>query len=290
MVEQAIIALDVGGSSIKSGVVLPDRGLVGEPTTTPIDSGADADTVLNIFTAIIVRHWHQLPAGVPPALALGFPGPFDYAAGVSRITGLAKYEALFGLNLRQHLTQWLRTLTGQEEWPLIFVNDAEAAILGEACDGAGQPYRRIMGVTLGTGIGSAFIADGVAIRDGDSVPPHGWVYPLLFRGTPADEVFSARGLLTRFDHAGIAVDDLEAAAHDPASHSILAEFGADLGMFLAPLASAFGADALLVTGGIARSFTLFEAALAKQLTIPMLAGVLGSKAPLLGLMRSYGNV
>ncbi|MEZ4637552.1 MAG: ROK family protein [Caldilineaceae bacterium] len=89
-----------------------------------------------------------------------------------------------------------------------FRNDAEAAIVGEARFGAGRGLHRLIGLTLGTGSGSAFLIGGVPQIGGPGVPPNGWIYPLLFEGTQADDVFSIRGLLGRCHAAEIAVDSV----------------------------------------------------------------------------------
>lgn len=279
-----VIALDVGGSSVKSGQVAPGGRLVGPVTTTPVDSHADADTILETFTQVIRTEQQRLPPDTYLlGLALAFPGPFDYAAGISYIQGVAKYESLYGINVGQALRERLRT----PDLAIRFRNDAEAAIVGEALYGAGRPYARLIGVTLGTGCGSAFVVNGHPVEKGPGVPPHGWLYPIPFQGRPADEVFSTRGLLARLRAAGVDVPDIPAAAQqaragDPSARAVFQTFGADLATFLAPFVAAFRAQAVLVLGGIARSFDLFGSALAKGLPIPVLPGQLGVRAGLLG--------
>src|SRR6185503_10624114 len=45
-----VIALDVGGTSVKSALVVPGGQVIGEPSITPIDSSSEADRILNTFT------------------------------------------------------------------------------------------------------------------------------------------------------------------------------------------------------------------------------------------------
>ncbi len=58
------------------------------------------------------------------------------------------------MNLKELLLERVST-----EYPITFRDDGESAIAGEAY-GAGKPYERLLGITLGTGIGSAFIING----------------------------------------------------------------------------------------------------------------------------------
>jgi glucokinase len=181
------------------------------------------------------------------------------------------------LRLRLHL----------EEIPILFRNDAEAAIVGEARYGAGQPYGRLIGVTLGTGCGSAFIENGLPVTSGPGVPPDGWVYPLLFHGNRVDDVFSRRGLEARLRTAGASTTDVKEAAETARAGDLIAlhvfeGFGRDLGEFLDPIATDFQAKILLVLGRIAEAIDLFGSELERRLSIPALPGQRGPDAALLG--------
>ena len=52
--------------------------------------------------------------------------------------------------------------------------------------------------------------------------------------------------------------------------------------FLAPFLSEFSAEALLVSGGIAKALPLFADTLQAGITVPVVRGTLGTKAALLG--------
>ena len=274
------IALDVGGSSVKSATVAPGGQVLGELCQTQVDSIATADEILGSLARAVAAHLaHEVPVGI----GLGFPGPFDYADGVSWITGVEKFEALYGLNVRAGLRQRL----GLGDVPILFRNDAEAAIVGEALYGAGRGRRRLIGVTLGTGLGSAFTINGLPVSTGPGVPAHGWLYSMPFQDQRADDCFSRRGLLARLQAAGYAWSDVrpaaEAAHHgEMAARQVFEAFGADLGTFLSPFVGAFGAEAVLITGGLAGALHLFAAPLQQALAVPVLAAQRGSAAPLLG--------
>jgi glucokinase len=298
-----IIALDVGGTSVKSAVVSLVGTIDGEVAVTPIDSAADAGSILQTLTDVIRHHVAQhdaqamrseaseaQPRSPLAGVAFGFPGPFDYQHGISYIRGVAKYESLYGVNMRTALRERLQS----GDLPILFRNDAEAAVVGESRYGAGRPYRRLIGVTLGTGIGSAFVVDGVPVVGCPGVPPNGWLYNVRFdagaRRAQADDVFSARGLLARLHAAGAATIDIPAAAaaarHGRPEGSALRRafqsFGSDLGVFLEPFAHKFAAEAVLVLGGLADTFDLFGPALLQRLPVPALTGQLGPRAALLG--------
>jgi glucokinase len=278
-----VIALDVGGTSVKSALVAPGGQVIGKPSITYIDSSGEADRILETFALIINTHLGESHTSDLLGVALGFPGPFDYQAGICLIQGVEKYGAIYGLNMRDAL----RARLDLGDLPILFRNDAEAAVVGEARYGDGRDYQRLIGVTLGTGCGSAFLLDGVPVTSGPSVPPNGWLYPMLFNGLRADDVFSSRGLEARLRAAGVTERNIKDAAETARAGDIVARqvfeaFGADLGSFLNPHAVAFAAEAVLVLGRIAGAIDLFGLSLRQTLSVPVLPGERGPDAALLG--------
>jgi glucokinase len=277
------IALDVGGSSVKSGVVRAG-GQVSYRAYAKLDATGPAEAIIAALQAAIERQLRRADRAWLRGIAFGFPGPFDYPSGVCYIpSGQHKYEAIYGLDLRAAL----RARLGMGDIPIVFRNDAEAAIVGEARYGAGRGYARVLGITLGTGLGAAFLANGVPVRAGDRVPPNGELYAEPFRGAMSDDTFSSRGLRARLQALDPAAGDVAAAAAaatagDARLRAGFAAFGADLGAFLEPYVRRFGAEAVLVLGGIARALELFQDSLAAALTVPAVAGALGTDAALLG--------
>jgi glucokinase len=163
-------------------------------------------------------------------------------------------------------------------------NDAEAAILGEARYGAGEPYSRLLGLTLGTGLGSAFLVNRELITEGADVPERGWLYTLPYGTQRADDVFSTRGLLARLHERGLEADDIACAIQRAGEDRTalidsFASFGADLGLFLEPFVSKFRADAVLITGGIAEAWDLFAPSLIGLFAVPVVKATLGRRAP-----------
>ena len=281
-----IIALDVGGSSIKSALVAAGPKIVGAVSVDPIDSQGSAAEIFETFSTIITGHLENCRAA--RGIVMAFPGPFDYEEGICLIQGQEKYDALYGLNLSQKLKE----LLGAPNLQIRYRNDAEAAILGEALYGGGAGFSRLLGLTIGTGLGSAFVADGIIVTEGAGVPDHGWLYAQPFGAQRADDVFSTRGLLARLREHGIQAKDIAsvismADQQDQALAEVFASFGSDLGRFLKPFVSNFRADAVLVAGGIAEGWDWFTPALEQSLPVPVVKGTLGKRAALLGAATLY---
>ena len=281
-----MLAFDVGGSSIKSALVEIGPRIVNNVSVDAIQSQGSAAEILNTLAVIITRHLQSCKD--VRRIAFAFPGPFDYERGICLIQNQEKYDALYSLDISAHLKEIL----DMPDLAFRYRNDAEAAILGEVLYGAGMPYSRLIGLTLGTGLGSAFVADEKLVTEGANMPYRGWLYSMPFGAHRADDVFSTRGLLARLREHGIHAIDIASAIHSPEhdSHAlaqVFVSFGADLGAFLMPFVSDFHADAVLVTGGIAEAWDHFSSSLSRSLSIPVLKGTLGRRAALFGAAALY---
>jgi glucokinase len=275
-----IAVLDVGGTSIKTGVV---RGADVElgPTLPTLASG-DAETILTRLAeaadaALELAGGDGRSSGAH-GLAVAFPGPFDLEAGAALIRGLHKFDAIHGVRLEPQLRD--RTAIGER--PLVFVRDNEAAGVGEAIAGAGRSHQRVLTITLGTGVGACLTDDGTPVETVGSLI----VERLARRPTQwgrADDVLSARGLAERL---GVDITALREAVADPARAGELSDHGRRLGTFLAPVVAEVGANAVVVGGGLVDAFERFGPSLRAALApTPCVPALLGARGPLLGAAR-----
>lgn len=250
-----IAALDVGGSSVKAGLV---DGLlvVGEVVVVDLDHTASRATLVDAFATAI-------EAVAPTDLvAIAMPDPFDHAAGVSLMHH--KFASLYGVDLSAAIVERL----GRRA-VIRFCNDAAAAVVGEAVAGAGHSHRRVLGITLGTGLGAAFAVDGRLVEQEAGITVGDAYRASLPDGRLADDAVSARAYVERLG-----------AASDPQAEA--AAFGRDLGTVVAQLADALGADMVVVGGGGADSFGAFAPSLRQALAAPVEPMSLGRAAPLIG--------
>ena len=256
---KSIVALDVGGSSVKSGLVLGDT--VDQLKTTSIDSKGDSETIIATFSDIINSY---SALNNIEGIAFSMPGPFDYERGISYMgPGQKKYEAIHGLNLKKSLLEKI-----PKTYQISFRDDGESAIVGEALFGAGRPYERLLGITLGTGIGSAFVVAGQPRYSGEGIIENTPLYDCLWENERADEVFSIRGLTSRLYKIGFIGEPkkaFELARSNQEIKTVFENWGNDLGQFLNAYATSFQAEAVLVQGGLSGAFDLFGDQMQKHL-------------------------
>jgi glucokinase len=260
-------ALELGGTHVTAARVEGGGVVPGSRARRPLRPDGDRAELLGaILEAAVAANRPEVGRW-----GVAVPGPFDYQHGICTISRVHKLDALHGVDLRAELAGVLRLGDGRQ---IRFLNDADAFLLGEWRAGAARGQRRCVGVTLGTGLGSAFLADGRIRATGAGVPPDGRLDLIPFHGRPVEETISRRGLLARYRACRPGSDlDVEqvaarARAGDPVARQTFAEVMAGLGEFLAPWLRRFGASGLVVGGSIARAWDLIDPALR-----PALAGL-----------------
>jgi glucokinase len=218
------------------------------------------------FMAIMLEAaaWTDVPAGAHWGVAM--PGPFDYDTGVGRYEGVGKFESLNGFDVRAAFTAGLANPPGR----VVFLNDADSFGLGEYTAGAARGFHRAICLTLGTGVGSAFIKDGVPLSEGPGVPQDGEAHFILWGGAELEETVSRRAIRrVYFERTGQNLDVHEIAELARSGSGVAGEvleraFQA-LGEAIAPCAENFGAEVIVLGGSITGSFDLIEAPFRKGL-------------------------
>lgn len=147
----AVVALDVGGTVIKSAVVLPDgRVHQGERHATRAADGPEAVLAAIVEIAAALAAKARADGLTPVAAGLAVPGVVDEAAGI------AAWSANLGFRdvpLRDLVAADLRL-------PTALGHDVRAGGLAEARLGAARGSRHVLFVAIGTGIAAASIVDG----------------------------------------------------------------------------------------------------------------------------------
>jgi glucokinase len=247
-------ALEIGGTHVSAALVSLDKRAidpVGVQRYALAPDGTRDELVRSIVTTA-----RQLSRPDVTRWGVATPGPFDYARGISLIRGVAKLDALYGADLRAELSAAL----GVEPRNVSFINDANAFLVGEWWAGAAQGGGRSIGITLGTGLGSAFISDGKIVESDPDVPPEGRLDLIPFRGEPVEETLSSRGLRALYGEDGADVVEIarRARAGEARAADVMHRFGSALGEFLARWVYLFIPTTVVLGGSIARSWDLWS--------------------------------
>lgn len=258
---ESVLVYDVGGSHVSATLCS-----VGDYRLGPVVIGDYADChSADAFVDLLHSLGVQASAGATASLGaeLAMPGPFDYARGISHMRHKLPY--LFGVDMRQALAKRFGWLPCQVR----FVNDAAAYLLGEIGAGAVHGVQRAVGITLGTGIGSAFAVDGHVLTSGPGVPPGGEIWNLPYESGIVEDFLSTRAIQNGYRQRTGQQREVSAiaaaAASDPAAAEVFAEFGRHLGLALRIITAEFAPSVVVLGGGISRSSHLFLPAAEREL-------------------------
>lgn len=262
MTKSYAIGVDIGGSHISCAAVNLDakQYLPGTFAEKELDNHASASDILDIWACTINQTIQKAGAENVAGIGFAMPGPFDYAKGIAWFDeGVKKYEKLYGLNIADAMRE---KLNFPASFPVRFINDATAFAIAEDWIGKSAGTTRSLAITLGTGFGSAFLHNHLPVVSGNEVPALGYVYHLPFENGNADDYFSTRGLLGRYENkTGQLLSGVKELAQltksDPIARSLFDDFGYKLGFFLYPLVKTFGAEVLVIGGNISNAFGLF---------------------------------
>lgn len=289
------LGIDIGGTKTLAVLVTPAGELVGRtraPTPARRGPAAVLDTAADLAGQLLTDG-----ALAGPVVGVGSAGTIDPGSGTVRYATDA-LPGWAGTRLAAELADRLGR-------PVRADNDVRAAALGEYWRGAGRPYRRILLVAVGTGLGAGLVSDG-RVEHG----ARGAAGAVAHLPTPAAErlrcgcgryghleaIASGTGLAAGYAQAtGERVTGVEVARRatlgDAAAGTVLDRAGEALGRALAGLVALLDPEAVLLAGGAADPLrTRAAEAYAAELLpgwahVPLLAAALGDDAVAVGAAR-----
>jgi glucokinase len=150
------VGLDVGGTSIKGGVV-DDRGEPLSAVSLPTEASQGQEHGLAQMAETVRQAIKKAGLGVEQMSAIGVatPGTMDIPAGM--ILDPPNLKPWRNVPVRQYIQDTFNL-------PTAFQNDANAAAYGEYWVGAGRGTHSMVLFTLGTGIGCGIVIGDVIVE------------------------------------------------------------------------------------------------------------------------------
>ncbi|MCM0618554.1 ROK family protein [Paenarthrobacter sp. TYUT067] len=155
-----IIGIDIGGTGVKGGIVDPKSGkLQGAMARVPTPQPATPQAVATAVNQLVQELEQREDApGLSSAVGITFPGIVskDHARSAAHMD-----STWIGCNITALFAEALNR-------PVKVLNDADAAGLAEVHYGVGRNVDgTVLMLTLGTGIGSAFIFNGTLVPNAE---------------------------------------------------------------------------------------------------------------------------
>ncbi|MDD5468793.1 MAG: ROK family protein [Anaerolineales bacterium] len=169
-----VIGIDLGGTNVRVGLVDTHGGLMAT-NQCPIRAEEGVEAGLGRIFDLVEKTFAASGTARLAGIGVGATGPVDPRRGF--------------INNPYTLPGWERVpvvarLQERFQVPVRLENDADAAALGEYWVGAGKGVSRLYAVTVGTGLGTAFVLEGEILRCLDGAHPEGGHHVLDPSGPP----------------------------------------------------------------------------------------------------------
>ncbi|MFT5756046.1 MAG: glucokinase [Alteromonadaceae bacterium] len=252
MLDSSIAALDIGGTKITSGrysFSCLNDGVMEAVETLPFCAQGSAKEIL----AFIITCIDKIKLDNMVAIAIGVPSIVDVEQGII-------YETI---NIQSWQEVSLKKdLEAHFNLPVYINNDVNCFTVGEHLNGAGQGYKDIVGICLGTGFGAGIVSNN-QLYAGHNCGA-GEVGCINYLDATIDDYCSGQFFVKHYQESGA---DLAAKARNGDTHANAAfqAFGKHLANAITPILLMLDPQLIVIGGSVAQSFDLFIDALWQEL-------------------------
>lgn len=271
-----VFAADLGGTHLRTAIVDENGNISSRPKQrTP--AARHPEEIVDLLVAA-ARETERQDLGSRPFdyVSVVIPGAVNVSAGM--IVRVPNVPCLDGFNLVEALSTALHR-------PAILENDANAAAVGESWQGAARGRRTIVCLTLGTGVGGGIILDGRlwhGVSDSAAEVGHMCVEPFSKVRCGCGnygclEAFASATAIVRMAHEGLSqnpestlnqtreltsAEIFEAGKQgDALALAVFQRMGFYLGIGIANLVDVLNPEMIVIGGGAANGWELFETAM-----------------------------
>ena len=280
--EDLVLGVDIGGSHITVGLVdMNTHEIVRSSYNREfVNSSGTAEDIIETWSSLIERIFNVFDIK-NKRIGIAMPGPFDYEIGVSYMQDNKKYKNLYGSNVKQLMAKRLQMPVEN----IVMLNDAACFLKGEVFGGAAVHCNKAIGLTLGTGLGTAIFNNGLA-EDAAL-----WNSPLFEIGIAEDHISTRWFLKYYYKQTGInvmSVKELNDIANDSeVARFIFKRFAFNLSEFLPEFIEREKPEMVILGGNITKASKRFLPHLRnllrkKNVHTPITVSKLGELSSLVG--------
>lgn len=241
------IGIDLGGTNMRVGLI--DGATLIDSVIEPCPSKGTEEEVLNQLK----RQITQLMSSQVKGIGIGVPSVVDSQQGV--VYNVANIPSWQEVPLKAILEREFSV-------PVAVNNDANCFALGVWKYGEGKGTKDMVGLTMGTGIGSGIIING-QLYNGVNTGA-GEIGSLPFRDADYEFYCSSRFFCELHGDTG-ANFGKRAQTGDAEAVAVWNEFGENIGELMKAILFTYAPEAIIIGGGISSAFPLFERAMRASL-------------------------
>ena len=244
MLSEKIVGIDIGGTKISIGILVNGKIEQFVKLETPAD-GTQEEVMQQIVKGIESLEGYEDAAGI----GIGAPGLIDEKEGVIfSVTNIPSWREV-------HLKSYLED---HFQKPVYITNDANCFAIGVKIYGEGQPFKNVICLALGTGVGAGVVIDGY-LYSGE-VAGAGEVGGLPYLDADFETYCSGKFFKQINKVDGQTVFE-KAKQNDPEALKMFAEFGRHVGNLIKTTIFMMAPEAVIVGGSVSNSYEFWKDAM-----------------------------
>ncbi|MCA5004680.1 ROK family protein [Sphingobacterium bovistauri] len=247
-----ILSCDIGGTHITSAIVDTNEWVILSDTLSRshINSSSNAKSIFHNWASNIKSCLNKFNIEIQH-IGIAMPGPFDYDNGISLMKNQDKYDAIYKLDTTNALIEELG-----KQYEIKYINDAAAFLQGEIFAQGLENKDKVLGITLGTGLGSAVWSNGEKAFDAD-------LWKISYKDSIFEESLVTRWFTKRFEQLkGIKENGLKEIIDNHQNSTefdqLLTEYSTHLEAFLSYFSELHHCNHFIIGGNIAKAWHLID--------------------------------
>ena len=238
-----IIGVDLGGTNIRAGKVVANKiiQLAKEPTPA---AGSQSEVLEKLYEVIDKCFDENTKS-----MGIGVPSVVDVEKGI--VYDVVNIPSWKVVPLKDILESRFKV-------PVYVNNDANCFALGEKYYGKARSCKSIVGLTIGTGMGSGLIFNGKLYEGRNCCAGEFGNIPYLksnFEHYCSGQFFSEEKSVSAIE------TNMRALSGDKAAIQLYAEFGFHLGQAIKSMLYAYDPEIIILGGSLTKAFDLFKSAM-----------------------------
>lgn len=238
--QKNIIGVDLGGTNIRAGKVIGQEIVLIKSSPTPSQEAEEVviDAICAVIDQCIDEHTQSIGVGVPSVV--------DVEKGI--VYDVVNIPSWKEVHLKEILEKKYKV-------PVYVNNDANCFALGEKYFGKAQAYKSIVGLAIGTGMGSGLIFNGKLHEGANCGAGEFGNIPYLdhnFEYYCSGQFFAEEKPISAYEAF------LKAQSGDKEALEMFNEFGFHIGQAIKSILYAYDPEVIVLGGSLSKSFVFFK--------------------------------
>jgi glucokinase len=247
MKERVILAVDLGGTSLRVGKI--QNNAIARRTVRAVPTTDNDEVVLNELIGAIQTIFDQDVV----AIGIGVPSVVDVDRGI--VYAVQNIPSWKEVHLKEKLENVFRV-------PVHVNNDANCFALGECHFGKGRGFRHIVGLAIGTGLGSGIIIDR-RLYNGSNCGA-GEIGTIPYKEQTIEYYCSGQFFSRECGVSGEVIFE-RAKAGDASAIRAYEDFGSEMGHALLVALYAYDPEIVILGGSVSSAFPFFKRTMMEKL-------------------------